>query len=193
MAPPYRVDLVQSVIDGALARSTLRTRCWPAVARCTFPQCPNILPSPYRVSHLHMLVTYHGVPAPDMAPDGPQSSSTLKRPKGREQGHGDQATGRRDPEGDRPPREGEVRPIFPKTPACYGFTIMTNVKPGRAEVVRNYGSKLAKALEADPYLLAPLKLHYLRGCSSITTRGSCTRASSTPTSTSTLRTRSLSS
>jgi hypothetical protein len=31
---------------------------------------------------------------------------------------------------------------------------MTNVKPGRAEVVRNYGSKLAKALEADPYLLA---------------------------------------
>ena len=80
----------------------------------------------------------------------------------REPKNGDQATGRRDPEGDRPPREGEVRPDLPKTPACYGFTIIASVKPGRAEAIRGYGHKLAKALEADPYLLAPLKLHYLR-------------------------------
>ena len=58
--------------------------------------------------------------------------------------------------------QGKYGPIFPKTPACYGFTIIANVKPGRAETIRNYGSTLAKALEADPYLLAPLKLHYLR-------------------------------
>ena len=58
--------------------------------------------------------------------------------------------------------QGKYGPIFPKTPACYGFTIIANVKPGRAETVRNHGVTLAKALEADPYLLAPLKLHYLR-------------------------------
>jgi hypothetical protein len=58
--------------------------------------------------------------------------------------------------------QGKYGPIFPKTPACYGFTIIAHVKPGRAETIRGYGSKLAKALEADPHLLAPLKLHYLR-------------------------------
>jgi hypothetical protein len=57
---------------------------------------------------------------------------------------------------------GKYGPIWPRTPACYGFTIIANVKPGRAETIRDYGNKLAKALEGDPYLLAPLKLHYLR-------------------------------
>jgi len=58
--------------------------------------------------------------------------------------------------------KGKYGPIFPKTPACYGFTIVANVKPGRAEAMRSYGQRLAKALEADPFVLAPLKLHYLR-------------------------------
>ncbi len=58
--------------------------------------------------------------------------------------------------------KGKYGPIFPKTPACYGFTIIANVKPGRAEAMRSYGERLAKALEADPHVLAPLKLHYLR-------------------------------
>jgi hypothetical protein len=57
---------------------------------------------------------------------------------------------------------GEYGPIWPRTPACYGFTIIAKVIPGRAETIRGYGAKLAKALETDPYLLAPLKLHYLR-------------------------------
>jgi hypothetical protein len=57
---------------------------------------------------------------------------------------------------------GKYGPIYPKTPACYGFTIIAKVKPGRAEAVRNHGNNLVKALESDPYLLAPLKLHYLR-------------------------------
>ena len=58
--------------------------------------------------------------------------------------------------------KGKYGPIFPKTPACHGFTIIARVKPGRAETIRNYGPKIVKALEADPHLLAPLKLHYLR-------------------------------
>ncbi|GAA4249520.1 hypothetical protein [Dactylosporangium darangshiense] len=59
-------------------------------------------------------------------------------------------------------QQGKYGPVFPRTPACYGFTIIAKVKPGRADVIREYGGTLAAALEADPYLLAPLKLHYLR-------------------------------
>src|SRR5206468_11352959 len=58
--------------------------------------------------------------------------------------------------------QGKYGPIYPRTPACYGFTIISRVKPGRAEAIRGYGLNLASALEKDPYLLAPLKLHYLR-------------------------------
>lgn len=58
--------------------------------------------------------------------------------------------------------KGKYGPVFPKTPACYGFTIVATVKPGKAEAMRSYGQRLAKALEADPHVLAPLKLHYLR-------------------------------
>ena len=58
--------------------------------------------------------------------------------------------------------QGKYGPIYPRTPACHGFTIIAKVKPGRAEAIRAYGVNLAKALERDPYLLGPLKLHYLR-------------------------------
>ncbi len=58
--------------------------------------------------------------------------------------------------------QGKYGPIYPRSPACYGFTIIANVKPGRAEAIRGYGQKLAKGLEADANVLAPLKLHYLR-------------------------------
>lgn len=58
--------------------------------------------------------------------------------------------------------KGKYGPVFPKTPACYGFTLIADVKPGRAEAIRAYGVRLAEALKADPYVLAPLKLHYLR-------------------------------
>jgi hypothetical protein len=58
--------------------------------------------------------------------------------------------------------QGKYGPIFPRTPACYGFTIIAPVKPGRAAAVREYGNTLAMALETDSDLLAPLKLHYLR-------------------------------
>ena len=58
--------------------------------------------------------------------------------------------------------KGKYGPIYPKTPACFGFTIIAKVKPGKADAMRAYGERLAKALEPDPYILAPLKLHYLR-------------------------------
>lgn len=58
--------------------------------------------------------------------------------------------------------KGKYGPIFPKTPACYGFTIIATVKPGRAEAIRSYGQRLQKTVEADPHVLAQLKLHYLR-------------------------------
>jgi hypothetical protein len=57
---------------------------------------------------------------------------------------------------------GKYGPIWPKTPACYGFTIIAKVKPGRADIIRAYGNRLVEALKGEPYLLAPLKLHYLR-------------------------------
>ncbi len=57
---------------------------------------------------------------------------------------------------------GKYGPVYPKTPACYGFTVVARMKPGRADAMRAYGERLVQALEADPYVLAPLKLHYLR-------------------------------
>jgi hypothetical protein len=58
--------------------------------------------------------------------------------------------------------QGKYGPVFPRTPACHGFTIIAKIKPGREQVIREYGKTLEKALEEDPYILAPLKLHYLR-------------------------------
>ncbi|MDH2425616.1 hypothetical protein [Sphaerisporangium sp. TRM90804] len=58
--------------------------------------------------------------------------------------------------------QGKYGPVFPRSPACHGFTIVAKVKSGRGEAIRDHGRALAEALEADPHLLAPLKLHYLR-------------------------------
>ncbi|HWI41960.1 MAG TPA: hypothetical protein VNX25_10775 [Verrucomicrobiae bacterium] len=58
--------------------------------------------------------------------------------------------------------QGKYGPVFPKTPACHGFTVIAKVKPGKGDVIRQYGVRLAEALEGTPHLLAPLKLHYLR-------------------------------
>jgi hypothetical protein len=57
---------------------------------------------------------------------------------------------------------GRYGPVFPKTPACYGFTIIAKIKSGREQVFREYGKTIEKAIEGDPDFLAPLKLHYLR-------------------------------
>jgi hypothetical protein len=53
-------------------------------------------------------------------------------------------------------------PIFPRTPACYGFNIVAKLKPGREGAMREYAATIEKTLPTDPFLLAPLKLHYLK-------------------------------
>jgi hypothetical protein len=57
---------------------------------------------------------------------------------------------------------GRYGPIFPKTPACYGFSVVGKVKPGREQAMRDYGKSIEEAVKADPSVLAPLELHYLR-------------------------------
>ncbi len=59
-------------------------------------------------------------------------------------------------------KEGRFGPVFPKTPANYGFTIIAKVKPGREQTIRDYGKTLEKAVGENPQVLAALKLHYLR-------------------------------
>jgi hypothetical protein len=60
------------------------------------------------------------------------------------------------------PEQGRYGPIFPKTPANYGFTIIAKIKPGREDTIRAYGKTIETAIAGDPTVLAPLKLHYLR-------------------------------
>ena len=58
--------------------------------------------------------------------------------------------------------QGRYGPLYPKTPANYGFTIIAKIKPGREEAIRAYGKKIEDAIAGAPNVLAPLKLHYLR-------------------------------
>jgi hypothetical protein len=58
--------------------------------------------------------------------------------------------------------EGRFGPIFPRTPACYGFTIIAKIKPGTEAEIRAYGKKIEEAVAGSPDVLAPLQLHYLR-------------------------------
>ena len=58
--------------------------------------------------------------------------------------------------------KGRYGPIFPKTPACHGFSVVAKVIPGREQAIRDYGKKIEEAVKADPFVLATLRLHYLR-------------------------------
>jgi hypothetical protein len=60
------------------------------------------------------------------------------------------------------PRQGRYGPIYPQTPACYGFTIIAKIKPGREDTIRAYGKTIETAIADLPEALAALKLHYLR-------------------------------
>jgi hypothetical protein len=59
-------------------------------------------------------------------------------------------------------QQGRYGPIFPKTPANYGFTIIAKVIPGREEKFYEHGRTIEKAVTEQPDCLAVLKLHYLR-------------------------------
>jgi hypothetical protein len=58
--------------------------------------------------------------------------------------------------------QGRFGPQLPRTPACYGFTVIVKVKPGREQAIRDYGKTIEDAGKGSPDVLAPLKLHYLR-------------------------------
>ena len=58
--------------------------------------------------------------------------------------------------------QGRFGPLYPRTPACHGFTIIAKVKQGREDTVRQYGHTLEKTIAELPEALAVLKLHYLR-------------------------------
>ena len=58
--------------------------------------------------------------------------------------------------------QGRYGPIYPKTPTCYGFSIIAKIIPGHEENFYEYARNLEKAVAAQPDVLAVLKLHYLR-------------------------------
>ena len=58
--------------------------------------------------------------------------------------------------------QGRYGPVFPKTPACYGFSIIAKVIPGREEKFYEYARNIEKAVAETPDVLSVLKLHYLR-------------------------------
>jgi len=58
--------------------------------------------------------------------------------------------------------KGRYGPIYPRTPACYGFSILAKIIPGREEVFYDYARNIEKTVAASPDCLAVLKLHYLR-------------------------------
>jgi hypothetical protein len=60
------------------------------------------------------------------------------------------------------PERGRYGPIFPKTPANYGFTVFAKIKEGREEAVRAYGKTLEDLIKTKPDALELLELHYLR-------------------------------
>lgn len=66
------------------------------------------------------------------------------------------------PEGYFELERGRYGPTFPRTPACYGFSIIAKVKEGREAALRAYGKQIEETIAASPHALAPLRLHYLR-------------------------------
>ncbi len=58
--------------------------------------------------------------------------------------------------------QGRYGPVYPRTPANYGFTVIAKVKPGREDAIRAYGKTIEDAVKGNPTVLAPLRLHYLR-------------------------------
>jgi hypothetical protein len=58
--------------------------------------------------------------------------------------------------------QGKYGPIYPKSPSCYGFSILAKIIPGREPVFHEYARNIENAVAAQPNILAPLKLHYLR-------------------------------
>jgi hypothetical protein len=55
-------------------------------------------------------------------------------------------------------QNGRYGPIYPRTPACYGFTITAKIKPGREAVIRECGNTIEKTIAGLPSALEVLRL-----------------------------------
>jgi hypothetical protein len=44
---------------------------------------------------------------------------------------------------------GKCGQLWPRTPACDGYTLIAEVRPGTPEAIRGHGYKLAAALDAE--------------------------------------------
>lgn len=58
--------------------------------------------------------------------------------------------------------KGKYGPIFPKTPACYGFSCIAKVIPGKEQHLYDHAKVIEKAIADNPDTLDILKAHYLR-------------------------------
>ena len=58
--------------------------------------------------------------------------------------------------------QGRYGPIFPKTPACYGFSVIAKVRPGWEDHLYKNAKIMEQAVANDPTVLNILKAHYLR-------------------------------
>jgi len=87
--------------------------------------------------------------------------------------------------------QGRYGPIFPKSPACYGFSILAKIIPGREDVFYKYAKDIENTIAAQPDALAVLQRIICAGCSfpSKAIPTSCIRAFSTLTSTNIPKTR----
>jgi len=59
-------------------------------------------------------------------------------------------------------KQGKYGPVYPRSPACYGFTIIAKIIPGREDAFYQHAQTIEKAVTDLPDCLAALKLHYLR-------------------------------
>ena len=58
--------------------------------------------------------------------------------------------------------QGRYGPIYPRSPANYGFTLIAKIIPGREQIIRDYGKLIENTIAGLPDALEALKLHYLR-------------------------------
>jgi hypothetical protein len=58
--------------------------------------------------------------------------------------------------------QGRYGPVFPRTPANYGFTIIAKIKPGREQAFYDHGKRMENAVRDDAECLSILQLHFLK-------------------------------
>ena len=61
---------------------------------------------------------------------------------------------------------GRYGPVFPRTPACYGFSIIAKVKEGREDAIREHGKTIQEAITETPEFPRHYGCTTSAGCSS---------------------------